>query len=381
MANHDPSSLDSGGDPAGAVGAKPWPDLGRLIRERLVTAVFQPIVSIRRAEIHAVEALTRPRSESGFADPGVLFAAADAFGKAWELEQVTRDTIADAARSLPEGRKLFFNSGPKVFADPRFPDELRRFSERSGLSPDRFVLEITERAETQHNEGLTGNVRTLRAEGYQIAVDDMGAGSSGLNRVMALRPHWLKLDRELIENIHEDPYRQNLIRFLGYFARLGGACLIAEGIERIEELTVLVELGVDSVQGFLLGRPGDISQQLEQSMREWLLDRASPPPPGNPVERLHSIEPSRSARRRAPIRPLPVRPPRSTSTLAETLARLAERDDLEMMPPLPLLESGGASQVVRIPDLLRARRNTSPCRRPTGRRSTACQTASSATEP
>lgn len=356
MANHDPSSPKTGGEAAGAVGAKPWPDLGRLIRERLVTAVFQPIVSIRSAEIHAVEALTRPRPESGFADPGVLFAAADAFGKAWELEQVTRDTIADAARTLPADRKLFFNSGPKVFADPRFPDEIRRFSERSGLSPDRFVLEITERAETQHNEGLTTNVRTLRAEGYQIAVDDMGAGSSGLNRVMALRPHWLKLDRELIENIHEDPYRQNLIRFLGYFARLGGAGLIAEGIEHIEELTVLVELGVDSVQGFLLGRPGDIAQQLDQSMRAWLLDRAeSATPEATPVERLHSIEPLAISTTACAIPPTPGETPLDpTSTLAETLARLAERDDLEMMPPLPLLDSGGASQVVRIPDLLRA---------------------------
>lgn len=353
MPNEDANAQDSTGSPGAP---KPWPDLGRLIRERLVRAVFQPIVSIRNAEVEAVEALTRPLPESGFADPGVLFAAADAFGKAWEVEQLTRDTIADAARALPAGRKLFFNSGPKVFADPRFPDEVRRFSARSGLAPERFVLEITERAETQHNDGLTQNVRALRAEGYQIAVDDMGAGSSGLNRVMALRPHWLKLDRELVEGIHEDPYRQNLIRFLGYFARLGGAGLIAEGIEHIEELSALVELGVDSVQGFLLGRPGDIEQGLDPDMRAWLRERAeSATQDATPVERLQSIEPLAISASGCAIQPSPKETPlEPNATLAETLARLAEREDLEMMPPLPMLDAGGNRQVVRIPDLLRA---------------------------
>lgn len=345
-----PTSTPTGTTP------QPWPDLSKLIRDQLVRAVFQPIVSLRRAEVEAVEALTRPLPESGFADPGVLFAAADAFGKAWELERLTRDTIADAARALPPGRKLFFNSGPKVFSDPRFPDEIRRFSERSGLTPDRFVLEITERAETQHNEGLTANVRALRAEGYQIAVDDMGAGSSGLNRVMALRPQWLKLDRELVEGIHEDTYRQNLIRFLGYFARLGGAGVVAEGIEHIEELSVLIDLGVDSVQGFLLGRPGAIDQVLAPEMRSWLLERAeTATPESTPVERLHSIETLAINAAACAIEPNPSETPLDpASTIAETLARLAERDDLDMMPPLPLATGNGQREVVRIPDLLRA---------------------------
>lgn len=199
-------------------------------------------------------------------------------------------------------------------------------------------------------------MRTLRAEGYQIAVDDMGAGSSGLNRVMALRPQWLKLDRELVEGIHEDPYRQNLIRFLGYFARLGGAGVVAEGIEHIEELSVLIDLGVDSVQGFLLGKPGAIDQNLAPEMRSWLLERAeSATPESTPVERLHSIEPLAINAAACAIESNPSETPLDpASTIAETLARLAERDDLDMMPPLPLATASGQREVVRIPDLLRA---------------------------
>src|SRR5690606_14158161 len=120
---------------------KPWPDLRRLIREGLIDLALQPIVRTTTAVSNAVEAQTRPRPDSGFPNPGVLFAAADAFNLAWELEAVVRERLASAASTLPASHLLFFNTSPKVFGDPRYPDEIERFRERSRLTTDRFVLE------------------------------------------------------------------------------------------------------------------------------------------------------------------------------------------------------------------------------------------------
>src|SRR5690606_34843970 len=178
-------------------GSKPWPDLRKAIRERLLTLAFQPIVRTVSGDVIAVEALTRPLPESGFPNPGVLFAAAEAFNLSWELEIAVRERLAELAAALPADRLMFFHTSPKVFADPRYTAEIERFREQSGLGPERFVLEITERAEGGEAAALERNALALREMGYQIAIDDIGAGSSGLNRIMALRPAWLKLDREL----------------------------------------------------------------------------------------------------------------------------------------------------------------------------------------
>lgn len=336
--------------------SKPWPDLGAVIDKRLLDLAFQPIVRLTTGEIVAVEALTRPHAETGFPNPGVLFAAAEAFGRSWDLEKVVRERLAEEVRGLPEGRMLFFNTSPQVFADERYPDEIERFREASGLDPSRFVLEITERAECGDSDILSRNALELRARGYQVAIDDMGAGSSGLNRIMSLRPSWLKLDRELARDIDSDAYRQNLIRFLGYFTRLGGARLIAEGVERIEELSTLFDLGADCVQGFVLAKPGAVDQELDPALVSWMRERgASAAHETSYVEHLGSIEPLSlpvSACRTAPmpsVEPLDIH-----TSIATALAVLADLPVIEQMAPVPARGANGTRMAVRASDLIRA---------------------------
>lgn len=236
----------------------------RTIDQRLVSTVFQPIVGLQRAGFIAYEALTRPDPESGFEYPDQLFDTAEDLDLIWDLECVTRRAALEAAADWPAGIQLFLNATPQVIADERFTETiLAELNEIGGLNPSRIVLEVTERSENRHVEGLQRQTAALQRHGFKIAIDDVGAGTSGLNRIMLLRPQWLKLDRALITNIDQDPVRTNLIRFLSHFGRLSGVSIIAEGIERSEELERVVRLGVDAVQGYLLGRPGSADQTLD----------------------------------------------------------------------------------------------------------------------
>lgn len=246
----------------------------RLIAAGDVTAVFQPIVDLARGEIAAREMLARPGSNSGFAHAGELFDSAEREGKLWQLEMLTRRVGISAARDWKPGECLFLNTSPQVLSAEGFADALReQLALIPGITPDRVAVEVTERSEQSYTDGLIREVGRLKSMGFDVAIDDVGAGTSGLARIMALKPRWLKLDRELIESIDCDRSKQNLVRFLLHFARLSGVRVIAEGIEREAELATLIHMGVPFAQGFFLGRPGEKTAVLDPRLAEWCRER------------------------------------------------------------------------------------------------------------
>lgn len=249
--------------------------LRELIDRCAVRAVFQPIVDLQTGALVAYESLSRTAADSGFANATALFDTAEEFGLLWDLERVARLAMARAAASsLPGEACLFFNASPQVIADECFVDAMAEVAAVACVPARRFVIEVTERSEDLENEALIDNAERLKRAGFQIAVDDVGAGTSGLNRIMALRPHWLKLDGELVRGVDGDGYRQNLINFFASFARMSGVRMIAEGIERAEELAVVAEAGVAAGQGYLLGRPGELGAGASASARRVILDRS-----------------------------------------------------------------------------------------------------------
>lgn len=249
--------------------------LDRVVRDAAVKPVFQPIVDLRSGSVSAYEALTRVDPGTGFKHPGALFDAAERSGRLWDLEMITRRAALRAAQEWPPGVLMFMNSTPQVFADPRFPETFEsELMQCDGLSAGRVVLEITERSEQQVIDGLSENLQRLRSLGCQVAIDDVGAGTSGLNRIVTLRPQWLKLDRELIDGIAEDGVAQHLVRFVFSFARMSGVSLIAEGIEQQRDLDVLIEMGIPYAQGYLLGRPAP-REEIQATRSAEAIQRAS----------------------------------------------------------------------------------------------------------
>ena len=231
-------------------------DLIDAIQGRRLGAAFQPIVDLTRSRILGVEALVRPRPTASFSTPSELFDRAEQLGLLWSLEDAIRRATFRAASPWPEATLLFLNTTPDVMAHPMFADALLdAASEIADLSPDRLVIEITERAADTHLSRVREASDLLRSRGVQIALDDVGAGENGLKRITQVRPDWLKLDREMISGIDRDPIRQHLVRSLVDFASSAGVGVIAEGIERRAELSTVVSLGVEYAQGFLIGCP------------------------------------------------------------------------------------------------------------------------------
>jgi EAL domain-containing protein (putative c-di-GMP-specific phosphodiesterase class I) len=120
---------------------------------------------------------------------------------------------------------------------------------------NRVVLEVTERASLDHIGGLSSKLAQLRALGFQIALDDLGAGYAGLNSFTQLEPEFVKLDMSLIRDIDQISNKRKIVRSMVGLCRDLGKQIIAEGIERVEERDVCVDLGCDLLQGYLFSKP------------------------------------------------------------------------------------------------------------------------------
>jgi EAL domain-containing protein (putative c-di-GMP-specific phosphodiesterase class I) len=216
-----------------------------------VHIVFQPIVDLWDGTIVAVEALarflTRPRRS-----PDAWFADAREHGLGVDLEIVAMRRALTYLPKLPPGVRMALNLSSDALGSVQFAVLL----EEQPL--DRLILEVTEQTRTVDQQRLDRALEPWREGGALVAVDDVGAGFSGLTRLVELRPDFIKLDIALTRGIDSDGIRQSLVTMLGSFARETGAALIAEGIETDEQIARLLELDVRLGQGFRLGRPGPL---------------------------------------------------------------------------------------------------------------------------
>ena len=226
-----------------------------LLDDKLAT-VFQPIVDLRDNSVLGLEALSRGPEGTVLHAPLRLFELAAQADLAFELDRKCRRRALTSARTLPAGKKLFINVLPSALYDPEFQGEsLVGHLQDLGLRPDRIVLEITESSAIENYGVFADALGEFTRLGFQIAVDDVGAGYSGLEKIAHLNPNYLKLDRELIKDIDSSYIRREMTRALKAFADKIGSTIIAEGIEREAELKALIELGIEYGQGFLLARP------------------------------------------------------------------------------------------------------------------------------
>jgi diguanylate cyclase (GGDEF)-like protein len=153
------------------------------------------------------------------------------------------------AGAPPGGRLLFVNISPDALGSPGLLELADRL-------PSRLVIEITEQRAVQDYAVLREQLAPWLARGVAVAIDDAGAGYASLEHVVEMRPDFLKLTRGLIAEIDKDANRQALLRALAAFAREVGATIVAEGVERREELEILRDAGIGMAQGWLFGRPG-----------------------------------------------------------------------------------------------------------------------------
>src|SRR3954466_1685099 len=219
-----------------------------LAMEQPITPVFQPLVELGTGRLIGFEALSRFESEPQRA-PDAWFNQAARCGRGLALEMAAIKA-ALAAPGRPGGTYLSLNFSPSALASPKIMAILPR-------NMSDIVVEVTEHELASEDGGLEEGLAKMRARGARIAVDDAGAGYAGLNQVMRVQPDVIKLDRSLIEGVHSDSAKAALVEFFVMFARRVGAAVCTEGIETLDELRTLINLGVTYGQGYLLGRPGE----------------------------------------------------------------------------------------------------------------------------
>lgn len=210
--------------------------------------VLQPIFSLRSGMVHGFEALSRFPTQPE-RPPDIWFAEAAAVGLGPELEIRSIANAAAVAPHLPSGVYLSVNVSPSTLTSPELEAAL------APVAGEHLVLEITEHAAVGDDVLLKSVLKRMRERGIRLAIDDAGAGYSGLMQIVQLVPEFIKLDLFLTRGIDTDPVKRALAAALVRFAADVGASLIAEGVESPEELSALEELGIEYAQGFFLGRP------------------------------------------------------------------------------------------------------------------------------
>jgi len=231
-------------------------DLQEVLLADQLTTVFQPVVDLRHRGVVGYEALSRGPKDSVYQMPRRLFEMAKEVDLVFELDRKCRRRALLAASHLPPGAKLFVNVCPSAMYDPDFGGPaLQRLVDSVGLQAQRVVLEITEKSVIENYDLFVEALADLTELGFSIAVDNVGTGTSGLEKIAHLNPRYLKFDRELIRDLDASYIRREMTRALKAFADRIGSTIIAEGIEREGELQALLELGIAYGQGFLLGRP------------------------------------------------------------------------------------------------------------------------------
>jgi EAL domain-containing protein (putative c-di-GMP-specific phosphodiesterase class I)/ActR/RegA family two-component response regulator len=210
----------------------------------------QPIVSWQGQNIIAYETLVRT-DELSLRNPVDLFDGAEKLGRTEELGRAIRGLVATLITRAPDSALVFVNLHPNDLADEQL------YASDSGLAPfaKKIVLEITERAALDEIRGLRDRVERLRAIGYRIAVDDLGAGYAGLSSFAALEPDVVKADMSLVRGIDSSAVKRKLVAAIAGLAKDLGIQLVAEGIETAAERDCVVTLGADALQGYLFARP------------------------------------------------------------------------------------------------------------------------------
>ena len=235
-------------------------ELDRVLDNKLIQTLFQPIIDVRNAAIEGFEALSRGPSDSPLHPAPMLFETAERGNRSLELEQECLRATHQAWEGTHRTQTLFVNVSPDSLMPGQLDREtLEALLDPSTTPPDRVVIELSERFPAADMDELKRSLKWLKSKGFSVALDDLGAGYSGLKLWSEVQPDYVKIDRHFIRDIHEDLIKREFVRSVMQLSQRLNCRVVAEGVERQEELEVLQDHGVRYIQGFLFGRPKPIA--------------------------------------------------------------------------------------------------------------------------
>ncbi len=249
-------------------------ELIQILKNKSIRTVYQPIVRLDDGHILGYEALSRGPRDSFFESPGNLFDAAEHFNRLWELELLCRTKALENARELPPGKLLFINVNPEIIKDRKFKKgSTKECISKFGMNPSNIIFEITEKTAVSDYKSFRKTIDNYISQGYKIAIDDTGAGYSGLRLLTETRPQYIKIDMSLVRDIDKESIKQELMKTFYSFAKITNMQLIAEGIETVNELNTLIDIGVQYGQGYFFQRPAAEFTSISQQVKEKIISR------------------------------------------------------------------------------------------------------------
>jgi EAL domain-containing protein (putative c-di-GMP-specific phosphodiesterase class I) len=238
------------------------PLLDELLGSEDLRPFFQPIVSLDGTRrVIGYESLARFRTDSPLRNPEMLFRYAARKQRIIDLELACLTATMRAAASLPPTASIFVNVHPLAFhEEARLVEHLERGLSNNGLAADRFVVEITEQAPLPNGPGLVNTVAAIRNLGMRFAFDDVGIAYSHLPFMDVVRPSYLKISQDFGSDFETDATRTKIVKNIASLAADFGCQTILEGIETASTARAAEMLNVPLGQGYLFGRPMDVSE-------------------------------------------------------------------------------------------------------------------------
>lgn len=245
--------------------SRQFSQLQKIMRDRMLTTYFQPILNLQEGNCLGYEILNRPPQSRLFPNTEAFYEFIGHTDQVFAFEQFCRElsierfSAALNVKRNAEQQVIFLNVHPQVLSDSSYRSgETISLLQRYGLSPQQIVFELTEKQAVHDYVAFERILSNYRAQGFRIAIDDAGSGYNSLKAIVSLKPDFIKLDKALIHyvDVHHD--QQQIVKILKQFASSSNTKLIAEGIERMEEIQFLRSEGIEYGQGYAIGKPAMI---------------------------------------------------------------------------------------------------------------------------
>ncbi len=230
--------------------------LHQVIDQQNIHIHFQPIVHLQTRQIYGYEGLIRGPVNTVLYSPTRLFEAATRAGRLAELDLLCRRAVINRFAQLDLPGRLFINVDPVSLVHEDFRKGLTlEFVEHAGLNPSQLIIELTETHPVEDVHLMQQAMLHYREMGFRVALDDLGAGYSGLKLWSELRPDIVKIDRHFIQGVDQDRTKQQFVTTILKTATALGCRVITEGVETEREYATLRKIGVEMLQGYYFCRP------------------------------------------------------------------------------------------------------------------------------
>jgi len=251
-----------------------------------IRMAFQPIVDVEAGRVFAHEALVRGGNGEG---AGQVLAQVTEKNR-YNFDQTCRVTAIKTASRIGLETPISINFMPNAVYEPASCIKATLVTAaKIGFALDRIIFEFTEGENMTGSDKLNEIIHEYARHGLRTAIDDFGAGYSGLNKLAELQPDYVKLDMDLTRNLDQDPRRQTIVGHTTRLCQELGIQVIAEGIETLAELAAVRDSGIQLVQGYVFSKP-----RLEEGYRDSEILRAFLPSTKQGATRMDHDAPLRS---------------------------------------------------------------------------------------